>query len=77
MPIYEYQCDHCEHVMEVRESYSAETRHECPACGSGPMRKLLSAFSVGSGRPAPACAGPTCDPAPSCGAGGCCPCLGD
>jgi len=44
MPIYEYKCDGCGEVFEVRQKFSDEpvTVHE--KCG-GPVHKLLSAPS--------------------------------
>lgn len=42
MPIYEYKCDNCEKVFEVRQKFSDPlvTTHE--ECG-GPVHRLLSA----------------------------------
>ncbi|MEW6264598.1 MAG: zinc ribbon domain-containing protein [Thermodesulfobacteriota bacterium] len=42
MPIYEYECTKCGQVFEelVRNS---ESRINCPKCGSGKAKKLISA----------------------------------
>ena len=48
MPMYEYECNECQHEFEelVRNS---EEKVECPECGTGNVGRLLSrvAFSVG------------------------------
>lgn len=45
MPLYEYQCQGCQHRFEllVRES----TRFQCPACGGTDLARQLSVFAVG------------------------------
>ena len=40
MPIYEYQCDACEHRFERRQSFHDEPVRECPEC-QGVTRRLL------------------------------------
>lgn len=49
MPLYEYNCRACRENFEalVRSGRESETR--CPRCGSPDLRKLLSAFGIGSG----------------------------
>lgn len=44
MPIYEYECDGCHSVFEVRQKVSdpAPTQH---SCGSSEVRRILSATS--------------------------------
>ena len=80
MPIYEYQCEECGHVVEALQRMSDPPLSDCPQCSSdgaqdqdrvtGTLRKMLSAHVVGS-------AGPkrSAGPPPSCGgcqnAGGC------
>jgi len=49
MPIYEYRCKKCGHVMEVLEKADADGQHKCPKCGKERMEKLVSTFGVGSG----------------------------
>lgn len=41
MPIYEYQCEACNHRFEVMQKFSDDPIASCVAC-SGPVRKLLS-----------------------------------
>jgi len=43
VPIYEYQCDACEHKLEVLQKISDEALKECPECGQQDLRKLVSA----------------------------------
>jgi putative FmdB family regulatory protein len=42
MPTYEYQCDSCRRVFEIRQRISEPPLATCEACG-GPVRRLLSA----------------------------------
>ncbi|HEU4368219.1 MAG TPA: zinc ribbon domain-containing protein [Methylomirabilota bacterium] len=42
MPTYEYQCDGCNRVFEVRQRISEPPLTTCDACG-GTVRRLLSA----------------------------------
>lgn len=47
MPTYEYQCDHCEHEFEKVLSMSRfDEPQQCPECGEGRARKLVSAVGV-------------------------------
>ncbi len=43
MPIYEYQCDACQHRCEVLRKISDEPLTKCPACGKETLQKLMSA----------------------------------
>ena len=43
MPIYEYQCEHCEHKMEAIQKISDDPLKECPECKQETLRKLVSA----------------------------------
>ena len=43
MPIYEYQCQYCEHKMEAIQKISDEPLKDCPECKQGVLRKLVSA----------------------------------
>lgn len=45
MPIYEYQCNECEHKLEVIQKISEDPLKECPECGDVSLRKLVSAVS--------------------------------
>ena len=42
MPTYEYQCDSCRRIFEVRQRISEPALATCEVC-SGPVRRLLSA----------------------------------
>ena len=43
MPIYEYQCDDCEHKLEALQKISDDPLKLCPECGQDGLRKLVSA----------------------------------
>ncbi len=45
MPLYEYQCDQCEHRFEVIQKFSDPPVEVCPQCG-GQVRKLLSSPAI-------------------------------
>ena len=45
MPIYEYQCDDCEHKLEALQKMSDEPLKDCPECGKASLRKLISAVA--------------------------------
>jgi putative FmdB family regulatory protein len=71
MPMFEYKCRQCGHVMEVLQKSRKATRQTCDQCGATDMKKLLSGFAVGQGKAdSPAC--DSCAAAPACG-GGMCP----
>src|SRR2546425_8450086 len=42
MPIYEYQCQACQHRFERRQSFRDEPVKVCPECG-GATKRLLQA----------------------------------
>ncbi len=43
MPIYEYQCNNCEHKMEVIHKIGDAPQTRCPECNQDTLRKLVSA----------------------------------
>ena len=43
MPIYEYQCEHCDHKMEAIQKISDAPLKDCPECNQETLRKLVSA----------------------------------
>jgi len=43
MPIYEYQCDACEHKFEKLQKISDDPLKDCPACNEPKLNKLVSA----------------------------------
>ena len=45
MPLYEYQCESCEHRFERIQKFSDPPADVCPVCG-GPVKKLLSSPAI-------------------------------
>ena len=43
MPIYEYQCQDCQHKLEVMQRISDGLLKTCPSCGKDALKKLVSA----------------------------------
>jgi putative FmdB family regulatory protein len=46
MPLYEYQCESCQTRFERIQKFSDPPVDVCPACGKGPVRKLLSSPAI-------------------------------
>jgi putative FmdB family regulatory protein len=46
MPLYEYECSQCGHRFELIQRFADPPAETCPACGKGPVHKLLSAPAV-------------------------------
>jgi putative FmdB family regulatory protein len=73
MPIFEYKCAKCGHVMEVLQKSRTGTKVTCEKCGAD-VKKLLSGFAVGKAAASSACE--SCFEGPACGgtcSGGTCP----
>jgi putative FmdB family regulatory protein len=45
MPLYEYQCESCEHRFERIQKFTDPPPDACPKCG-GPVRKLMSSPAI-------------------------------
>ncbi len=43
MPIYEYQCQDCQHQLEALQKINDEPLSDCPSCGKPALKKLISA----------------------------------
>lgn len=43
MPIYEYQCQACQHLHEALQKISDAPLVDCPACGKPALKKKISA----------------------------------
>lgn len=41
MPLYDYQCSKCQHVVEVRHGFDDTYADACPQCG-GAMKRLIN-----------------------------------
>ena len=46
MPTYEYQCQACDAVYDLQQSFSAEPTHTCEECGKGIAKRVLHAPRV-------------------------------
>ena len=46
MPIYEYECEQCGTRFEEIQKMSAPNIEQCPNCGKGPVRRLLSSPAI-------------------------------
>jgi putative FmdB family regulatory protein len=46
VPTYEYQCNSCKAVYELRQGFDAETTHKCEECGKGTAKRVLHAPPV-------------------------------
>ena len=38
MPVYQYQCDSCNHKFDLRQSFNDESIASCPKCNNGARR---------------------------------------
>jgi putative FmdB family regulatory protein len=45
MPIYEYKCDACGHVLDALQKVDEQPLKFCPSCSEETLRKLISAPS--------------------------------
>lgn len=43
MPIYEYQCESCQHKLEALQKISDAPLVDCPECGKPSLKKKISA----------------------------------
>jgi putative FmdB family regulatory protein len=41
MPLYDYQCSKCQHVVEVRHGFNDTYAEACSACG-GEMKRVIN-----------------------------------
>jgi len=46
MPLYDYECAACGRRFEVFQGVHADAPTECPLCGKGPVRKVITAAAV-------------------------------
>ncbi len=49
MPLFEYQCRECGHVMDVLVKSTSASRPTCRQCGSRRTEKRLCTFGIGRG----------------------------
>ena len=43
MPIYEYQCDDCNHALDALQKVNDKPLVDCPECDKNTLRRLISA----------------------------------
>ena len=43
MPVYEYECDACNHRFEKKQGFHDKPVEKCPKCGAKPRRVIHSA----------------------------------
>ncbi|HEY5655758.1 MAG TPA: zinc ribbon domain-containing protein [Woeseiaceae bacterium] len=43
MPIYEYACTSCQHMLDALQKVSDEPLKDCPECGQPALKRLISA----------------------------------
>ncbi|NQT02084.1 MAG: zinc ribbon domain-containing protein [Planctomycetes bacterium] len=74
MPIFEYRCNGCGHIMKFLEKTRTPRKHNCEKCNSSDLQKLLSGFAVGqsksAGQACESCPSGPC-PTDSCSTGAC------
>jgi putative FmdB family regulatory protein len=46
MPLYDFQCEQCEHVFEVERSMTETRTETCPKCGSKKTVKVFSSAGI-------------------------------
>ncbi|OGQ86368.1 MAG: transcriptional regulator [Deltaproteobacteria bacterium RIFOXYD12_FULL_56_24] len=89
MPVYEYQCEACQDIIEAQQSLSDKPLTTCPAC-AGSLKKLISRSSFqlkgggwyadgysNSGGATSSCQAASPDPASACPAKAGCACKCD
>lgn len=70
MAAYDYLCQTCDQVVEIRASFSekaAGLNPQCPSCKSEDLRRLFTTVSIGARS-----SGAPIGPMPSSGGGGGC-----
>ncbi len=48
MPLYEYQCQCCQHKVTLYQMRFSQNLPSCPECGNNTLHRLFSTFSVRS-----------------------------
>jgi putative FmdB family regulatory protein len=65
MPLYDYHCEKCDEIFEVRASIAekqAGLKPECPTCHSAKTKQVLTAGLVIRGSDGGSVAFPACGP---------------
>jgi len=74
MPIYEYVCEKCKKITDVRATFAGKDKGlkvKCASCGSEKTHQCLSAFYVGGTSESTSSSCPTC---PTCSSSSCSTC---
>lgn len=45
MPIYEYECQKCNHAFSIQQRMSDQQKRKCPKCEKRSLKKLISPSS--------------------------------
>lgn len=45
MPLYDYQCSKCQHVVEIRHGFNDAYTEACPACG-GEFKRVIGTAPI-------------------------------
>jgi len=47
MPLYEYECQRCGRLFDVRRGIDdTQAQIECPTCGDGDVKRVFSRFAT-------------------------------
>ena len=46
MPIYEYECENCDHAFEETQGFNDKPIKICPKCNKKGVKKIISGLSV-------------------------------
>lgn len=46
MPLYDYECQECGEVHEIRHGFNDTVEHPCPKCGSGKLTRKFHAAPI-------------------------------
>jgi putative FmdB family regulatory protein len=46
MPLYDYQCSKCQHVVEVRHGFNDAYTEPCPSCGAAELKRVINPAPV-------------------------------
>ena len=77
MPYYDYQCQECNAVMEIRLSISQKEQNvavNCPECNSGNTKQVFKTVTVIGASSGSSSSSGSCSSCTSCSGGSCSSC---